>query len=310
LPATGVGQKLVVFELQPPASYIHWRDSLLFLTTEALKADHTIESRPRAYYPLARDSQLSRVSKGPSRRIILLSEDKPHSGTHRKALLVSTATETAVCPPSGFNYKYYDDDVCCFMSPGGFETTDKIPLERTYQLTRRSTALQKYIFRPVGRSNGEPPNAVIANLSESPEHMSLNEFKKLSSVPCGYSLQWPNILVRLAVPAIDFKNIDTTLVVLQCIYQAGPPNSGVTRAGHAFLDDEISAVKLLEELRLALERIKESWESPQALSVFISIASRLLSITSSSIVQDTCVTFLQDARAVALNWIVELREKT
>lgn len=69
-------------------------------------------------------------------------------------------------------------------------------------------------------------------------------------------------------------------------------------------------MKLFEELRLALERIKESWESSQALSVFISIVSRLLSVTSSSIVQDTCVTFLQDARAVALDWIMDLRVRT
>ena len=69
-------------------------------------------------------------------------------------------------------------------------------------------------------------------------------------------------------------------------------------------------MKLLEELRLALERIKESWELSQALGVFISIASRLLSITSLPIVQDTCVMFLQDTRVVAHDWIMDLREKT
>lgn len=83
-PATPVGQKVVVFELQPPASHIHWRDSVVLLTTEVLKADHTTESPPRALHPLAHDSHLSRWWTGvvPSRRIGLLSEDKPHSGAH------------------------------------------------------------------------------------------------------------------------------------------------------------------------------------------------------------------------------------
>ncbi|KAK4543620.1 hypothetical protein LTR36_005265 [Oleoguttula mirabilis] len=309
LPATTVSQKVVIFELQPPPSFVHWRDSLVFITVNVLKADHATLARASADYPLSADSQLSSSHSMPSRRIALLSQDKPHSHTHRKYHPISTATTDDVLLASGLNYRYYDNNVGTFVSRGGFVSTDKVPLECTYELPSRSTALKNSIFRPATSPNGRSPNAVIASLSECPDHMSLDEYKKLSSIPCGYHIQWPNLLIQLGLPAVNFKKAESTLVILQCIYQAGPPSNDIRRAGHAFAGDYDSAVKLLEELRVALHRVKKNWESSQALSIFISIASRLLSLSPSTAIQISCVAYLEDARTIAFGWIQDLREK-
>ncbi|KAK5144349.1 hypothetical protein LTR32_003703 [Rachicladosporium monterosium] len=144
LPSTLPHQKVVVFELQPPSCFVHWRDSLIFLLTKVLEAVYRTEERARAENPLSEDQQLSRYAKT-SLRIGLLSQNKPHLRTHRKFVQVATATPRDVCLASGLDYKYYDNDANVFSDD--FNFTEKVPLACTYRLPSRSAALQKYIYR-------------------------------------------------------------------------------------------------------------------------------------------------------------------
>ncbi|KAK0337222.1 hypothetical protein LTR94_005529 [Friedmanniomyces endolithicus] len=306
LPSTLPHQKVVVFELQPPSCFVHWRDSLIFLLTKVLEAVYCTKERVRAENPLSEDQQLSRYGKT-SLRIGLLSQNKPHLRTHWKCVQVATATPRDVCLASGLDYKYYDNDANVFSDE--FNFTEKVPLACTYTLPSRSTALQKYIYRRAQSAGDTTPNNVIASLSECPDHMSLDEYKKLSIIPYGFNLQWSNLLVQLGFPAINLKNVESTLVLLQCIYQVGPASEDFRRIGHSFCGNDESATTLLEELRIALQRIKQNWESSQALSIFISIASRLLSLSASQVVQKACVAYLEDARTTALEWIHDLQGK-
>lgn len=308
LPSTTTLRKAVVFELQPPSFFVHWRDSLTFLIVNVLGLTHTAKPDPRAKYHLAMDAHLSRRQhKTPSQRVGMLSEVKPHVVTHRRDLPIVTASEFTVCLANGLSYKYYDSDVGTFVN--GFVSTDKVALACTYKLPQRSTALQNFINRLAADLYGQTPNTVIASLSECPDHMSLDEYKKLSSIPCGWHLQWPNLLIQLGFPAINFKNVETTLVLLQCIYQSGPAGDDVLREGHGFCGHYESAAKLLEELDIALQRIKKNWESSQALTIFINIASRLLSLSSSTTIHTACLTYLVEGRAIAFGWMHDLEEK-
>ncbi|KAK3116175.1 hypothetical protein LTR53_003724 [Teratosphaeriaceae sp. CCFEE 6253] len=310
LPTNVIHEKVVVFELGPPPAFGHWRDCLSFLAINVLQGRHASERRASPSYPLSGDGQLSRFSLvTTSQRIGLLTQDKSHLHTHRKDQAVATATAANVCLNNGLNYTYHDHGTGFFISSDGVVPTYKTPLSCTYTLPQRSKALQQFVFRPAASPHGMPHNAVIASLSDCPDHMSLDEYKKLATLPCGFSLQWPNILIQLGFPAINFKKAESTLVILQCIYQAGPCGDGILRAGHAFLGDNNSATKLLDELCLALQRIKQNWESSQALSVFSSIASRLLSMCSSPAIQSSCLALLEDLRATAFQWALELREK-
>ncbi|OQN95705.1 hypothetical protein B0A48_18453 [Cryoendolithus antarcticus] len=112
------------------------------------------------------------------------------------------------------------------------------------------------------------------------------------------------------MPGVDFKKLDTTLIFLQCIYQVGPPESNVLRGSHDMLLHDENAFSLVRTLTKALQRVKQNWESSQAVRIFTSIAARVLSLSPSADVQNECLAFLKDARDVAMRWILDLRQKS
>lgn len=140
--------------------------------------------------------------------------------------------------------------------------------------------------------------------------MALEEYKEWAALPLGRHIQWPNILLQLAMPSVDFKKPETTLVFLQCIYQAGPStSSSVLREAHDFFNRDSNAKHVIQELTEALQRVKGNWESSQALRTFAATACRVLSLSKSDAVRIACLTFLSSARAVAIGWVRDLREK-
>ncbi|PHH85523.1 hypothetical protein CDD83_295 [Cordyceps sp. RAO-2017] len=99
-------------------------------------------------------------------------------------------------------------------------------------------------------------------LSTCPEDLALEEFKAMATVPVEHRIQWFNILTNLHVPSLDFKKLDTILVLLQSSFQAGPPLKDTAyRAGHQPLGDDVFAGQLLKGPRLAVSRMGENWES-------------------------------------------------
>lgn len=182
-------------------------------------------------------------------------------------------------------------------------------------------ALQRFIFRPASAPDGPEPNSVIASQNACPENMSLEEYKDLATLPLGHRIQWANILLQLAMPS-DFKKPETILLLLQCVYQAGPRSSDTSpglpsntderralRSSHDFFDSEERAQSLLQCITEALQRVKNNWESCQALLIFVAIAARALSLSSFSGVHEACLAFLATCRAIALSWVISLKDK-
>ncbi|KKZ67076.1 hypothetical protein EMCG_07247 [[Emmonsia] crescens] len=310
LPSNILKSRSTVFELQVPRFFGRWRDTTVFLLFDVLKVEYSSTDRPRANYPLYNYRGLSSFFTpfSSEQRIGLLSEDKPHEVTHRRQQLVYVATESDVCLNNGLHYQYHDSSIGLFVSD--FRVTDEIPRLSTYTLPAQSASLQKFLYRPATMPNGLSPNTVIASQSDCPVHMSLDEYKALCTIPLGCRIQWQNILLQLSAPSVDFKKVETGLVILQSIYQTGPSsNENVRRAGHQILEDENFAHSLLANLQKASQRVKENWESSQALSTFISLATRLLSLTSVGQIREGCLAYLASARAVALDWVKLLKDK-
>ncbi|KAK6584182.1 hypothetical protein PZA11_003912 [Diplocarpon coronariae] len=187
---------------------------------------------------------------------------------------------------------------------------DQVPKDCTYQMPAKSTSLQKFIYRPAQIPSGPSPNTAISNQFECPDHMSLDEYKALSTVPLGCRIQWLHLLREISLPSIDFRKVETSLVTLQIIYQAGPKSGGlILRESHSVLGDEKFSLYLLSALNGALERVRENWESSQALQTFSSLAQRILSLTSSEEVVSYCLEYLADIRAVTFNWVGLLKQK-
>ncbi|KZL86418.1 hypothetical protein CI238_09692 [Colletotrichum incanum] len=309
LPMRELEAKSVVFELDLPKTFGHWREASTFLLLDVLKLKHATQNRPQSYYALRDYGGLSNFfySNVTPQHIGLLSGTKPNEVTHRNPVLVATAIESQVCLNNGLRFAYYDDRRCCFMN--SFEVSDAIPEQCTYKLSESSIALQRFLFRPASNPNGPSPNTVIATQNACPDGMALDEYKALAQIPLGYRIQWQNILIQLFSPTIDFKKRDVGLIVLQCIYQTGPASDSVARGAHSICEDTYFAYRLLEGIRDTTCRFEENWQSSTALSTFISLTCRLLSLTQSSDIEQQCLKYLSDARRITLAWAKLIRKK-
>lgn len=310
LPQKDLDAKSTVFELRVPQFFSHWRDTALFLLVEILRSDSPSACGPQARYPLKDYNGLSNffVPHNSGQRLILLSEIKPHGRTHWRNKRINVIKESDVCPRNGLRYRYFDDVAHTFIDD--FQIRDTISSLLTYQLPESSSSLQQFLSRPSSAPSGPSPNTVIASQFDCPTHISLDEYKALCSIPLGYHIQWQNILLQLAMPSVDFKQVETSLVILQSIYQAGPHQDGtLLRASHQVLMDGNFASALLRGLEESLERVRENWESSQAFSTFVSVSVRLLSLTSEKDIETRCLAYIRDLRAVTFGWVKLLTDK-
>ena len=53
------------------------------------------------------------------------------------------------------------------------------------------------------------------------EHLSLDEYKTLTSLLLEFRILWMNILTQLAMPCVDFNKTETTISLLQAACQVG-----------------------------------------------------------------------------------------
>ncbi|KAI1366807.1 hypothetical protein F5Y08DRAFT_112758 [Xylaria arbuscula] len=307
LPRSLTKAQLLIFEKQIPSYLQSWRQARFYMVKDVIGMQYATNHAPRYSGTLASDPHLPKGPSGSS-YIGLLSEDKPHVVTHRRAQKVSTATEKSVCLDNGLNYRYYDYHAEQFIVP--FEPTEKVLKMCTYYLPTKSQSLQKYLYRPAASPDGPGSNVALADQSETPVHMGIEEARDLALLPLGHRIQLHNILIQLSAPSLDFKKEETAIFVFQCLYQSGPPNDNALRTSHAILDKKELALRLLDTLTTAWYRIKENWESAQALCILTAITTRLLSLTSSKTVRRRCVDFLETLRIGAFAWVELLRDKS
>ncbi|KAE8836549.1 hypothetical protein HRS9139_04647 [Pyrenophora teres f. teres] len=302
--------KATVFELQIPQAYSHWRDSTMFLLVEVLGFVHDKPTEPRANYNLNRQDVLSNFWASPSdRRIELISEVKPLTGSHyRVKNEVAFLQEKDICVENALQYQYFDSSCNTFI--GILKSTQEVSKKCTYQLPARSSKLQAYLQTPITLDD-ITPNQVIARLSDCPSHFSLDEYKAFGSLPIGYGIQYQNILVQLAMPAIDLNKIETQCLLLQTIHRAGPPttNKNPERIAHEILIDESFCQALIYKIEAALRRISENWETWRAVATLVQVTLRILSINASNLIAARCTELLEKARLVSLTWLNRLKKR-
>lgn len=314
LPENDAMAKTVVFELDVPGWYGSWRDARAFFLSNVLKGKREkTQLKEDDKYLLNKDPHLKlRYTAGKlGKRVGLISHTKPTVVTHFRPKkfrpskrLDNTINLDDVCVVNGLNYRYFDNSNDTYIGPLKFD--DTLAKCCTYHLS--TPELQRCIFRPARRPDGEPPNVIIGSQDTCPSHMSLDEFKELSSVPHGHHTQWVNILQQLAMPGVDFKKGDTTLIFLQCIYQAGPAGSHWSREAHAILRGNDRARDLAHQLDVAVNRVKQNWESAQALGLFASIATRVFWLNPTT--HDLCLPLLAKVREVTFGWLQSIRDAT
>lgn len=319
LPRDSARAKAVVFELEIPPWFAHWSNARLVLLQDVLEGKARKVNPSTKYLLSTNDPHLTNryFNRSIHRRINLLSQTKPVLRTHYKNKAITILSESKVCVANGLHYQYYN--ATSDEHPDNIIFDDAIPRACVYMMPCQP--LQRFLFRPASAPDGMSPNAVIASQDTCPANMALEEYKELGAMPLGRHIQWANILVQLAMPSVDFSKLETTLLILQCAYQAGPrlststdlhgglDRASILRDAHYFFSKAENARSLLECLMEALQRVKNNWESSQALCVFVAIASRALSLSAFSEIQLDCLIFLATARQIAMGWVIDLRDK-
>ncbi|KAJ8133115.1 hypothetical protein O1611_g499 [Lasiodiplodia mahajangana] len=307
LPEIYNAAKTVVFELGVPPSFSSWRDATFFTLTNVLGFHYASRDEPRARYtPSSVEGLRSFAREDAKQRVSLLSEDKPHSHTHRNIKSIITTSDEEVFVNHGAAFKYFDSGQYCFVKT--LVLTNSLTHACTFKLSTSSRQLQRFLddtIDPIRFSN-----SVIATQSECPRHLSLEEYKGMASILAGSDTRWHNILKELALPSVDFGKEDTVLIILQCIYRAGKPNgNNVLRKMHSMLSDSRFAMTLLGKLLDACERVCGNWQSAPALSAFISITSRVLTLSSANHTKKFALQILSRARKISREWVDILKQK-
>ncbi|KAL7770262.1 hypothetical protein CFE70_000195 [Pyrenophora teres f. teres 0-1] len=221
---------------------------------------------------------------------------------------VAFLQEKDICVENALQYQYFDSSCNTFI--GILKSTQEVSKKCTYQLPARSSKLQAYLQTPITLDD-ITPNQVIARLSDCPSHFSLDEYKAFGSLPIGYGIQYQNILVQLAMPAIDLNKIETQCLLLQTIHRAGPPttNKNPERIAHEILIDESFCQALIYKIEAALRRISENWETWRAVATLVQVTLRILSINASNLIAARCTELLEKARLVSLTWLNRLKKR-
>lgn len=298
-----------VFELALPSSFGAWRDGTLYLIDDVLQSTRSPDERLQSEYPLRSYAGLSVFFQSDTKwRIHLLSESKPHAVTHRRNIKIGHSTESDVCVNNGLQLRYFDDNRRTFVK--AFTASIWLSTLCTFKLDSHLNQLKHFLVRTHNEPNGEAPNAVIASQAFCPENMSLGEYKTLATLPFGYHIQWMSILTQLAMPDVDFNKTETAIFLLQLSLQVGPnEQNAIERCAHARLTDAEFGRTMLDQLQECVSRIKENWESHTAMWIFIFIAARLLSMTTTPALRLSIFNLLKECREISYHWLARLHSR-
>jgi hypothetical protein len=163
------------------------------------------------------------------------------------------------------------------------------------------------MFRPASLPDGPKPNEVITSVLDRPLHITADEFKSLGSIALGSNLIYPNILVQLAMPGVDFSKVETQCAIIQDIHQVGvPEHNQFERKSHWPLQDPSFCQKLLQLLENAFRRVEENSDSWRAPLIFIQLAKRVLTLCAAAEIASHSLSFLERARGTCQHWIAQL----
>jgi hypothetical protein len=302
--------KATMFELRLPEAFGNWRDASMFLIADVLEFDAPGASSPSHSYTLKTHCDLSSMlsSDYDTRRIVPLSSVKPHSATHRRdQKVIPNLEDEDVCLKNGLQYGYYDSVKKIWTSR--LDASEKVLKRCTLRMPKNSQALQRYLRKSPALPDGASSNSVMSELSECPVHFSIDEFKALASLPFGRNSFYSNILTQLAIPTLNFAKAETHSLILQTIFQVGPPNNSTERTSHKILTSLTFGNATLEQLEIALHRIEENWESWRAAAAFVQIALRIVNLTMSKDTREHGLQYLDTSRQVIMKWFKKLKTR-
>ncbi|MCJ1386871.1 hypothetical protein MMC17_009999 [Xylographa soralifera] len=308
LPEKDLQAIAAVFELDVPHAVSRWRDTthgiLVDMLSPGLNASVNHREARKPPWGAHQDYDgLRKYVRTRAGRLELRSENKPFVISHYRFKKVYLASETSICVNNGLDYSLYDSR----KSKWTEQLLDCIGVREQCTLKLQSgpyAELQYAVTNTIHTSND-----VIARQSGCPEALTLHEFYAFGTLRSGHRLQWRNIARELVAHDLNFSRDETYILVTQMAWQAGPSGTGgVCRESHVDLEEEKYGNSLLSVLGEATGAIEGNWQGASAARTFVTVASRLLSLSLSDLVRDACCRFLRRVRAISLSWTRELSQ--
>ncbi|KAI9776497.1 MAG: hypothetical protein M1839_009531 [Geoglossum umbratile] len=298
LPEDEVQCKAAVFELNCPVVITAWRSATYHIINDLGRSNwpswlprHTLYGYPG----------LHPYHSGPVPRITLGSLAKSFEhGSHYRTVHFPTPLQSVLLP-NGLQYQLYDGEKRALV----VEQTETPSIHRKCVSPLPKDPYSKLQYAV--DSTRHTSNYVLANQSDCPVEISLNEYIAFGSLRIGTRLQWLNILRELASPNLTFRAEAVHTLIVQAAWQAGPASGGVLRTAHDHFEDHSFCLRLLGVIKEMLGRIEANWKEDHSMAMLIALTLRLLSLSpEQSDVVSNAIQLLQKMRDIALRWAREL----
>ena len=308
----------VVFELRIPIEIACLRDALAYFDIElsgAYSANHSSE----VFGTWCRYQQISHHNAGKQAKVEL--------GSTQKTLEVSHYSVSQLHPDSPESSFITDNaQNCVFVVKCTLpncrhksQPSSEIKLADTCSVKNYTTLEVEggspYSSLPAWavQNATHNQNQIIAQKSTCPTSLSLCEFVEFGSIRAGHRLQLRNIYRALEQRTLTLKSKSVLALILEALWEAGPPNSGESfdnswiRDSHVDLLCPEFTAKLVDELESLAVRYAKNWQDHTGLLVPILISARIVSLNvTNETIANRAVKCLIRCRGIAMEWTVDL----
>lgn len=295
----------VVFELNAPPWYSAYRNA----TWQIVRLAHPTQPESRKQVNLLKDDESLEVyNRNDSKGITLASSPKAFKATHfRVSKKRMKASQKDVLLPNAMHYQYYDADnnvwLHDFDKPLTFQHICGVHVDSALG----ESVLRAQLHPPAARI-GPTSYEIVASEVKCPSTLSLHEFTAYQRLLAASHGLWPTILMELVASNVNFSTESTMNLFNNLSLQAGPalPGSGIYRNIHSIFKDVAFCKRLLEQIRNRLQSITSNWREFNCMEVLITLLLRLCTL-GPEVVHQSAQTVVEEARMIALGWIVSLR---
>ncbi|CAG8959752.1 hypothetical protein HYFRA_00001658 [Hymenoscyphus fraxineus] len=293
LPPSESAAKSVVYELDIPDLLRVWRSTTYQILADILSPTPPAKNKPKGIALLEYEGLLPYVESQPD-RLRLVSPKKPSA----QALPVFEATEDAICLSNRLTFTMQD----VLSQTLATEHLKKLEIRDRCTLKLPPGCYETLQYAVDGTTHTS--NEVIARQALCPNGLTVHELHAFAALRSGHRLQWFNIARELVARTLNFGVEEVHLLVLQSSWQAGPAALHQTsRDSHVELEEEDFGKDLLSSLESGLKSVESNWQGSISALTFISLASRLLSISLHESVREGSLEFLQKSRDVTIQWL-------
>ncbi|KAF2655413.1 hypothetical protein K491DRAFT_427015 [Lophiostoma macrostomum CBS 122681] len=296
LPSFEPAAKAAVFELACPSTFGAYRDAtwLILISQDYTRMDSLAHvSDVRKYSQLreyaSKDSRANRISLG--------SATKSHLESHYATIGFPVQLHKVI-RECGLYLKYHDS------SEDTWSLREEQPSFRA-QFPLKLPPNSPYSF--IRCSCWPTSNRIMATQTNCPADLNIHEFTSWQGLLVGTHSRWLSLLRELGSTNLNFSADSTWSIVSRLVLEVGPASiNDALRDVHAVFHDNMFCTKLLAQISHRLNTIRRNWREPIQMDTLLSMLLKVISLSSSTDVQESARELLVMMRKTTWNWCIDL----